>query len=248
MTEMKDTNPVTLPAKALKAAFNALASQVDTVRIDPQEDGWHLYARGLAGASLVNITIPASAFGEDYEAWPPFAMIVAKMQSLLAKASGPTTLDISKGYLSVTSGRICNRSTILPDFEQYPRMPNAETDLEVSLSVDLVNEIISSASEKEARHRGITFTASEDSLTMESYVDDDPVNGTVVTVPRTDCVILSGEGSARYSHKLMMEIFSSIPKGTDVDLQYREDYLMMISYTVEGAFIQFVVAPWIEQE
>ena len=249
MTEGTTTDPISLPAKALKAVFSALASQTDTVRVDPQEDGWHLYGRGTSGTSLVNIHIPAGAFIGDYSQWAPFGMIVEKMLSLLSKASGAVTLDISKGYMAVTSGRVCTRGPILPDFEQYPRLPQGmETDLEVGLSVDIVNEVVQAVSDKEARHRGITFDVSGDRLELESYADDDPVNGVVVTVPRADCAILAGEGSARYSHKLMMEIFSTVPKGTDVDMQYAEDYLMMITYTVEGALITFVVAPWVEQE
>lgn len=247
MTDMTNTEPIALPAKALKATFSALSSQIDTVRVEPKEDGWHLYGRGIAGSSLVNISIPKDAF-TAYSVWPPFAIDAEKMISLLSKASGQVTLDVSKGYMTASSGRIRNRGPILPDFEQYPRLPKAETDIEAGLSVDLVNEAISSASEKEARYRGLSFTAYEDRLEMETFLDDDPVNGTVVTVPRDECAILSGTGTARYSHKLLMEIFSTIPKGTDVDLQYAADYLMLITYSVEGALIQFVVAPWIQQD
>lgn len=245
--DMAATNSVTVPSKALKAAFKALSSQVDQVRVDPQEDGWHIYGLSPDKASMANVLIHAEAF-RPYEAWPAFAVMVDDVLEPLAKASDSATLDISKGYLSVTSGRINYRRPIMPAFEEYPRIPQAELGVEVVADVDVIGEVITAVSEKEAKSRGVTFTQTAESLVMESAEEDDPLHAVTVTIPRADCTLMEGEGSAQYSQRMLREIMTAVPRGTDVDVQYDNDYLMRISYTVEGADVVFVIAPWVENQ
>lgn len=247
MADNGTTNPIKAPAAALKAVFKALESQIDTARIVPDEEGWTIYGMALSKASMVNVTMPAKAFSE-YDVWPVFAMDVDVMLELLSKASGDVTLDISKGYMSVSSGHMVRKGPILPDFEQYPRMPKAEMTAEVSLSVDTFRDILSTVSEKEAKHRSLRFTMTEDTLVLTTEDQDDPAIGAEYSVPKAEAVLMEGTARAAYSMSIMQEILGSIPKGTDVDIQYADEYLMNISYTVEGAYILFAIAPWIEDQ
>lgn len=247
MADYGTTNPVKAPAAALKAVFKALESQIDTARIVPDEEGWSIYGLALSKASMVNVTMPAKAFSE-YDVWPVFAMDVGVMLGLLSKASGDVTLDISKGYMSAGSGHMVRKGPILPDFEQYPRMPKAEMTAEVSLGADNFRDILSTVSDKEAKHRSLRFDMTEDSLVLTTEDPDNPADGAEYTVPKAETVLMEGTARATYGMLIMQEIFGAIPKGTDIDIQYADEYLMNISYTVEGAYILFAIAPWIEDQ
>lgn len=242
------TNSITVSVKALKAAFRALSSQVDTVRVVPEEDGWHIFGLSPDKSSMANVLIRTEAF-TAYEVWPAaFAVSVDDILEPLAKAADTATLDISKGYLRITSGRVSHTRGLLGDFEEHPRVPAVQMGIEVITDVDVIMELVDSVSEKEAKYRGVTFTQTQDNLVMESVEEDQPLHAVTVTVPRGDCVLMEGEGSAVYSHRMLREIFSTVPRGTEVDIQYDNNFLMRMDYTVEGAEITFVLAPWVEQD
>lgn len=242
------TNPVTVSAEALRAAFKALASQIDEVRVVPDEKGWHVFGLAADRASMVNVDVNTEAFSA-YEVWKPFAVRTEMMLEVLSKAGDDLTARFDEaGCLVMTIGRFTFRRNILEDFEEYPRVPKGELTLEFAVSAEVLKDVASVVSEKEAKNRALSFTQGPEGLVMESFEYDDAVNTVSVTVPAAEMAILEGEGSSTYAHRLIREIAAAVPKGTDVDIMYGHANLMKVSYSVGGADMTFVLAPWIEEE
>lgn len=238
--------PVTVSSKALRAAFKALESQVEDVRVVPEEDGWHIYGLAVHRSSMVSIVISEEAF-EAYDQWKPFAVRAADVLDVLSRAGAAVTVEDLGGRLRYTTGRFSFIRSCLADFEQHPRVPKGEQTCEVALSSDILADAVGCVSEKEAKSRAMTLRQTKDALVVTSAEENDPETVTM-TVPRADADIMDGEAEATYSHRLMREIVSAMPKAATVDMQFGDNNILKMSYTVDHADILFILAPWVEKE
>lgn len=236
---------VTVRSDELKASLKAIQALVEEVRIVPAEDGWHMYAMSVDKTMLVDVRIPKESF-EEYEEWAPFTVMVKDMLDPLAKAAQTTKVDTSTGRLRMRTGRISFIRPLQADEDVTPRFPDLELDAECIVDVDKVTDILTVMS-GDPRFKACRFTQSEEDLKMEVFEDDSDL-GEVLRVPRGDCVMLEGQGRARFSMYAIAQILKSVPKGTEIDLLFSTNKPMMASYTVGGTGIRFMMAPQWEDD
>jgi len=244
--EDSQLQPVTASAQALRAAFKAIGALVERVMVVPADDGWRIYAISADKITLANVLVGTAAFS-DYHMWGPFAVAVKDILEPLSKPGDSATLDISSGALKVAIGRLRFTRGLEVPWEEYPRMPHQNLTAEVSAPADAFGEVIGAVSEKEARYREIVFALAGDVLTVTTSEDGQPFGEVAMELPRADALIMEGSGRAAYSHRAVREIFSAVPRGADVDVQFADDNIMLVSYAVEGADIVFALAPWVEE-
>lgn len=238
---------VAIPADTLRAVFKALATQVETVKIRPAEDGWHLYGRSLDSVSIVDAHIRTEAFTE-YEQWNDIVVDTKDILEPISKAQDDVKLNVvDNARLDIKAGRLNFRRPLIAELEVNPRFPELDLDVECIVSVDVLGEILG-APVGDMRFKALRLSQTPEALTLKVFEDDDEMSTVTCAIASTDCVMLEGEGSARYPARCWSELVRCIPKGTDVDLLFKHNFPMMMSYTVGNADIRMMIAPHIEEE
>jgi len=237
---------VTVRSNELKASLKAMSALIDTIRIDPDDNGWYMHAMSSDKTMMVDARIPDVSF-EEYEKWEPFTVSIKDMLDPLAKASDTTKVDISTGRLRMRTGRVSFIRPLQGTKDPAPRFPNLELDTECIVDVDIVADILSVMS-GDPKFKACRFTQSAEDLKMEIFEDESDL-GEVMRIPKADCVMLSGEGVARYSMHAMAQILKSVPKGTEVDMLFSTSKPMMVSYSIGDTAVRFMLAPqWEDTE
>ena len=235
----------TLNTAGLKASLQAIASQVDTVKIRQEDDGWHLY--GGSNYSIANVHITKDAFTE-YRREDDFVVSIADLMDPLAKAGETVTIDTSTGMLVVSTGRFRHTKRVLADIEVFPRMPKVELKSEAICPVELLTDIFSVIPAKDVKDMTIRFVVGAKGLTAECYEHGTPYGAVTATIPPEDCALVAGEARSTFSLRLVQDILRAVPKGTDVDLLLDTGYPLMVRYTIGAADITFALAPQLEDE
>jgi len=237
---------VTLRADAVKAVFKAIATQVSTVKISASEAGWHLYGRSDSNITVVDATIPKESFSE-YEVWDDFVVDVRDILEPAAKAKDEMTIDISSGRLDIKVGRLSFRRKLVGDIEVNPKMPTLDLDAECIAPVEVFGDIMSAAS-GDLRFKAMKMAQTDAGLTVSIYADDTDIGTVTCEIPADDFGMISGEATARYPAGAWHELMKVIPPGTEVDVLFKKNYPMMITYSAGGAEVRMMIAPQIEEE
>jgi len=235
---------VTIGADTLKAVFKAISTQVETVKVMSGEEGWHLYGRSKDNTSVVDASIPKEAFA-SYERWDDIVVDVKDILEPAAKARDEVEIDISSGRLDIKAGRLSFRRKLVGDIEVNPRMPKPELDTESIADVGVYADILSAAA-GDMRFKAIRVSQTEEGMTLSVFADDTDIGTVSCTLPADAFVMLSGEGSARYSAGIWYDLMKAIPSGAEVDMLFKKDYPMLMSYTVGGAEVRMMIAPQVE--
>ena len=235
----------TLNTAGLKASLQAIASQVDTVKVRQGDDGWHLY--GGSNYSVANVHITKDAFTE-YDQEDDFVADVKDLLEPLAKAGETVTIDTSTGKLVISSGRFKYTRKLLADIEVFPRMPKAQLQTEVILPVEALTDIFSTVPSKDAKNMTMRLTLTSEDLTLNVYERGNEYGRVDMTITKGDCTLVSGEANSIFGYSMVEDILKTVPKGTDIDLLFDTGYPLMVKYTVGHADIVFALAPQLEDD
>lgn len=239
---------VTIPIETLRAVFKALGTQIETVKIRPQEDGWHLYGKSEDNISIVDAHIRPEGF-KEYEVWNDIVVDIDDVLEPIAKGQGDAIIDISKGRLDIKVGRLSFRRKLVADIEVNPRMPALDLDTEFIITASGLDDVlVASSAAGDLRFKAIRFEQTEESMTATIFSDDTDIGQVACTLGKSDFIMLSGEARSRYPASSWVELVKTIPKGAEADVLYKKDYPMMISYTIGSADIRMMVAPQLEDE
>lgn len=236
---------VTVKSNELKASLKALSALIDDVRIVPDDDGWHMYAMSADKTMIVDTHIKVSAF-EEYGKGEPFTIAIKDLLDPLAKAAETTVIDTSTGRLRIRTGRISFIRPIQADIEVTPRFPSLELNVECIADVDFFGDLLSVTS-GDVKFKACRFRQTAEDLRVEVFEDGSEF-GEVMRIPASECVLLSGEATARFGMYAISQIIKSVPKGTEVDMLYDDSKPMIVSYSIGDADIRFMLAPQWETE
>lgn len=237
---------LTMDSKGLKAAFKAISTQVDSLKVVPDELGWRLYAMGTDKVSMVDARINVEAFSGGYEVWPEFCVDVKVFLDALAKAGDTAKVELGEGYLVISSGSLRLVRPLLADIEQNIRVPKVENTIEAMLNVDDMMDIAAGVDGK-GKYQRCRLKMFGDRMEMEVSEYQDPYTTTVV-IPKERTTLMGGEGTCLYPLHHLLAMLSAIPKGTQVDLCFDEDSLLEIRFDIGHTDILMVLCPQVEDE
>jgi len=241
---------VTIPAETLRAVFKALNTQVATVKVRPQDDGWHLYGKSPDNISIVDAHIRAEGF-KAYERWDDFVVDTADVLEPIAKASpqDDVIIDTGSGRLDIKVGRLSFRRKLVADIEVTPRMPELELDAEFIIAAGGLDDILVAASAAgDLRFKALRLEQDEGALKVSIFADDTDIGTVAAELPASEFIMLSGTASARYPAGMWVDMVRTIPKAAEADVLYRRNFPMLVTYAVGGADIRMMIAPQIETE
>lgn len=237
---------VTADAQMLRAVFGAVATQADTVRIVPSEEGWSMFARSADNVSMVGAEIPKESF-DGYEVWGVTTVDCKDILEPLAKAKGPAVLDISTGRLVVKAGGMRFVRALQAEYEELRSFRMLEFAAEAAVPMASLAPLLSAPVDR-VRWKSIAIRIDEEGVSMEVSEDDQDIGAVSMDIPAADCLVLSGEGRAVFSAERVFQVLGAIPRDAEADISLSTDYPMMVSFAVNGAQARFMLAPRIEVE
>ena len=246
LVPIRHTMEAILDSKGLKAAFKAISTQVDSLKVMPDELGWRLYAMGTDKVSMVDARINLEAFEGEYEVWPEFCVDVDVFLSALAKAGEKTKVELGEGYLVITSGPLRMVRPLLADKDWFVRLPKAKNATEALLSVDDLMDVAAGL-DKKGNYQRCRLKMFEDRLEMEVSEYQDPYTTTVV-IPGEKMTLMGGNGNALYPLHHLLAMLSAVPKGTQVDLCFDTASILEVRFSVGHTDIYMVLCPQLEDE
>lgn len=237
---------VTADATMLKAAFKAVATQMETVKIFPDEDGWRIFAISTDKISMADVRIPRTAF-KEYEVWEPVVIDTRDLLDPLSKAKGDATIDISTGRLVIRAGGLRFTRAIMGDMEVAPRMPDLKMDTECIVPMQALEPIMSAPIDK-VMFKAVRLAVSSEGLAIDVHEEDSDIGAVSLSVAASDCLLIDGDASASYSAERVFGVLKAVPGDAEADLRMRSDFPLQLSYSVGGAEIMFMLAPRVAAE
>lgn len=235
-------------AEVLRRAFKAVATQAETVRVLPDEEGWRVYARGLDNVSVADVRLGRGCFAEGddgYEVWEPFTVDCRDVLEPLAKAKGHAEMDISTGRLVVRTGAFTFTRALRGDMDVKPKFAELEYTAECIAQMSSLTPLIQATS-GDVRRLEVRLAQTEGSIVMDVHGGEGDIDAVSMTLETDDCLLLEGAAEASFSAEKVFDIWKAIPQDAEADMQFSTDYPLQVSYSTGDATMRFMVAPRVE--
>lgn len=231
------------PAKALRTAFSSLAAQLmDICTVFPRDDGWHIRAVSPCTTTMVDVVIHRDAFG-DYEPWEPFGVKAEAMLDSLAPGTAEVDISLSGGRLIIKDGNMTHRRALYPaeDFPRSPDLVNLASEVMLPMST-LMGVMVKG----DPKHGAAVLEATPDAYRVSCLDADDM--GTVLEIPKEDCMLLDGESKGMFALSAWMPFLRALPKGVDLDMRTSSGFPMVVTVSDEHMTLTWMVAPMLMSE
>ena len=228
------------PAPCIPAMLS-MASVFDTdVDISTDDGGWHVDCLDAAHTSFVSMTIPASAFGEDYEPMGDFALDTRGIRSLFSKAD---SISLEDGWF-VLKGKGWTRRVRTIPYERTRQLPAREFEAGALFDVELIRPILNEFSAKDMP--AVAFILKEDGLRTEIADQKNSMTGFIPADDLVDMKVPEGGAVANYALDYWQDFVKAVPKSTLVELSYQTDYPASVEFESDGLECRWTIAPRIE--
>lgn len=240
-------------APALKSAIDSIVSLVEEGILEVKQDGLHLCAMDPSQISMVNFTMPKSAFLEyNIDEEKKLGIDIAQLSTVLSrgKRGEKAEITLEEGRIVINFFSEKKRRTfkvpLLDIGDGVSRQPKIEFASFVKISADALKETLKDAKLISSHVRFV--------LEPQSFVID--VKGESSDA-RVEFQLGSGEvaeiktvngAKSTFPLQYVEDIMKAASASTQITINLETDRPLKLEYEIEGAKVTYFLAPRIESE